>query len=111
MNASLIKLGLLVLTLSLSMFSGYWLRGVLEENRQLEVAREYMASTLNLQGIVQKMSEELIKAEEEAKQLRRRKFDKAVVKYVETVGTTKCLSSPEFVQLYNSTIPTSDTTK
>ena len=111
MNQSLIKLALLFLALSFSMFSGYWLRGVLEENRQLEVAREYMASTLNLQGVVQKMSEELIKAEEEAKQLRRRKFDKAVVKYVETVGTNKCLSSTEFVQLYNSTIPTTNTTK
>ena len=111
MNQSLIKLALLFLALSSSVFSGYWLRGVLEENRQLEVAREYMASTLNLQGVIQKMSEELIKAEEEAKQLRRRKFDKAVVKYVETVGTTKCLSSPEFVQLYNSTIPTTNTSK
>lgn len=111
MNQNLLKLVLLFLVLSSSVFSGYWLRGVLEENRQLEVARGHMASTLNLQGVVQKMSEELIKAEEEAKQLRRRKFDKAVVKYVETVGTTKCLSSPEFVQLYNSTIPTADTTK
>lgn len=111
MNQSLIKLTLLFLALSFSVFSGYWLRGVLEENKQLEMTREHMTNTLNLQGVIQKMSEELIKAEDEAKQLRKRKFDKAVVKYVETVGTAKCLSSPEFVQLYNSTIPTADPSK
>ena len=111
MNASLIKLGLLVLTLLLSMFSGYWLRGVLEENKQLN---EYLAKAgeaFVLQGQVYEANTKLVAAEEEAKQLRKRKFDKAVVKYVETVGTTKCLSSPEFVQLYNSTIPTSNPTK
>ena len=111
MNASLIKLGLLVLTLSLCVFSGYWLRGVLEENKQAEIAKGHMLRTMNLQTVVQKMSEELLKAEEEAKGLRKRKFDKAVVKYVQTVGTNKCLSSPEFVQLYNSTIPTANTPK
>ena len=64
-----------------------------------------------LQGKVYEANIKLVAAVEEAKQLRKRRFDKAVVKYVETVGTTKCLSSPEFVQLYNSTIPTADTTK
>ena len=43
MNQSLVKLALLFLTLSLSMFSGYWLRGVLEENRQLN---DYLAIKL-----------------------------------------------------------------
>ena len=111
MNANLIKLGLLVLTLSLSVFRGYWLRGVLDENKQLN---EYLAKAgeaFVLQGEVYEANTKLVAVEEEAKQLRKRRFDKAVVKYVETVGTTRCLSSPEFVQLYNSTVPTADTTK
>lgn len=111
MNKSLIKLALLFLTLSLSVFSGYWLRGILEENKQLN---EYLAKAgeaFVLQGQVYEANTKLVAAEEEAKQLRKRKFDKAVVKYVETVGTTKCLSSPEFVQLYNSTIPTANPSK
>ena len=111
MNASLIKLGLLVLTLSLSVFSGYWLRGVLDENKQLNDYLTKAGEAFVLQGQVYEANTKLSAIEEEAKQLRKRRFDKAVVKYVETVGTTKCLSSPEFVQLYNSTIPTSDTTK
>lgn len=109
MNQSLIKLTLLFLALSSSVFSGYWLRGVLEENKQLN---EYLAKAgeaFVLQGQVYEANTKLSAIEEEARQLRKRKFDKAVVKYVETVGTTKCLSSAEFVQLYNSTIPTSDT--
>ena len=111
MNASLIKLGLLVLTISLSMFSGYWLRGVLDENKQLNDYLAKAGEAFVLQGQVYEANTKLVQAEEEAKQLRKRKFDKAVVKYVETVGTTKCLSSTEFVQLYNSTMPTADTTK
>lgn len=111
MNQSLIKLALLFLTLSLSVFSGYWIRGVLEENKQLN---EYLAKAREafvLQGQVYEANTKLFAIEEEAKQLRKRKFDKAVVKYVETVSTAKCLSSPEFVQLYNSTIPTTYTSK
>ena len=111
MNASLIKLGLLVLTLSLSVFSGYWLRGVLDENKQFNDYLTKAGEAFVLQGQVYEANTKLVQAEEEAKSLRKRRFDKAVVKYVETVGTTKCLSSPEFVQLYNSTIPTTDTTK
>ena len=111
MNASLIKLGLLVPTLLLSVFSGYWLRGVLDENKQLNDYLTKAGEAFVLQGQVYEANTKLAQAEEEAKGLRRRKFDKAVVKYVQTVGTTKCLSSPEFVQLYNSTVPTSDTTK
>lgn len=108
MNASLIKLGLLVLTLSLSVFSGYWLRGVLDENKQLNDYLTKAGEAFVLQGQVYEANTKLVAIEEEAKQLRKRKFDKAVVKYVETVGPTRCLSSPEFVQLYNSTIPTTN---
>lgn len=111
MNQSLIKLALLFLALSSSMFSGYWLRGVLEENKQLNNYLAKAGEAFVLQGQVYEANTKLVAVEEEAKQLRKRKFDKAVVKYVETVGTTKCLSSPEFVQLYNSTIPTTNTTK
>lgn len=111
MNASLIKLNLLVLTLLLSVLSGYWLRGVLDENKQLNDYLAKAGEAFVLQGQVYEANTKLVQAEEEAKQLRKRKFDKAVVKYVETVGTAKCLSSPEFVQLYNSTIPTTNTTK
>ena len=111
MNKSLIKLALLFLTLSLSVFSGYWLRGVLEENKQLSAYLTKAGEAFVLQGKVYEANTKLVAVEEEAKQLRKRKFDKAVVKYVETVGTTKCLSSPEFVQLYNSTIPTANTSK
>ena len=111
MNASLIKLGLLVLALSLCVFSGYWLRGVLDENRQLNDYLTKAGEAFVLQGQVHEANTKLIQAEEEAKNLRKRKFDKAVVKYVQTVGANKCLSSPEFVQLYNSTVPTSNTTK
>lgn len=111
MNQRLIKLALLFLTLSFSMFSGYWLRGVLEENRQLNDYLSKAGETFVLQGQVYEANTKLVAAEEEAKQLRRRKFDKSVVKYVETASTTKCLSSPEFVQLYNSTVPASDTSK
>ena len=111
MNTSLIKLGLLVLTLSLCVFSGYWLRGVLDENKQLNDYLTKAGEAFVLQGQVYEANTKLSAIEEEAKQLRKRKFDKAVVKYVETVGTTKCLSSPEFVQLYNSTVPTTNTTK
>lgn len=111
MNASLVKLGLLVLTLSLCVFSGYWLRGVLDENKQLNDYLSKAGEAFVLQGQVYEANTRLMQAEEEAKNLRKRKFDKAVVKYVKTVGTTKCLSSPEFVQLYNSTIPTANTSK
>lgn len=111
MNASLIKLGLLVLALSLSVFSGYWLRGMLDENKQLNDYLAKAGEAFVLQGQVHEANTKLVQAEEEAKGLRKRKFDKAVVKYVQAVGTNKCLSSPEFVQLYNSTIPTSYTTK
>lgn len=111
MSANLIKLGLLVLALSLCVFSGYWLRGVLEENKQLNDYIAKAGEAFVLQGQVYEANTRLVAAEEEARKLRKRKFDKAVVKYVETVGTTKCLSSPEFVQLYNSTIPTPDTSK
>ena len=111
MNQNLIKLALLFLTLSFSVFSGYWLRGVLEENKQLNEYLSKAGEAFVLQGQVFEANTKLIAAEEEAKQLRKRKFDKAVVKYVETVGTAKCLSSPEFVQLYNSTIPTTYTSK
>lgn len=111
MNASLIKLGLLVLALSLCMFSGYWLRGVLDENEQLNNYLAKAGEAFVLQGQVYEANTRLVQAEEEAKDLRKRKFDKAVVKYVKTVGDNKYLSSSEFVQLYNSTIPTPDTTK
>ena len=111
MNASLIKLGLLVLILSLSVFSGYWLRGVLDENKQLNDYLAKAGEAFVLQGQVYEANTRLVQAEEEAKSLRKRKLDKAVVKYVQTIGTNKCLSSPEFVQLYNSTVPTSNTTK
>lgn len=111
MNQSLIKLALLFLTLSFSVFSGYWLRGVLEENKQLNSYLTKVGEAFVLQGQVYEANTKLAAVEEEAKQLRKRKFDKAVVKYVETVGTTKCLSSPEFVQLYNSTIPTTNPSK
>lgn len=111
MNQSLIKLALLFLTLSLSVFSGYWLRGVLEENKQLKEYLTKAGEAFVLQGKVYEANTKLVAVEEEAKQLRKRRFDKAVVRYVETVGTTKCLSSPEFVQLYNSTIPASNPTK
>lgn len=111
MNQSLIKLAILFLTLSLSVFSGYWLRGVLDENKQLNDYLAKAGEAFVLQGQVYEANTKLVQAEEEAKNLRKRKFDKAVVRYVQTVGTNKCLSSPEFVQLYNSTIPTSDTTK
>lgn len=111
MNQSLLKLALLFLTLSLSGFSGYWLRGVLEENKQLSAYLTKAGEAFVLQGQVYEANTKLYAIEEEAKQLRKRKFDKAVVKYVETVGTTKCLSSPEFVQLYNSTIPTTNPSK
>lgn len=111
MNQSLIKLALLFLTLSLSVFSGYWLSGILEENKQLNDYLVKAGEAFVLQGQVYEANTKLIAAEEEAKKLRKRKFDKAVVKYVETVGATKCLSSPEFVQLYNSTIPTANPTK
>ena len=111
MNQSLIKLALLFLTLSLSVFSGYWLRGVLEENKQLSAYLTKAGEAFVLQGQVYEANTKLAQAEEEAKSLRKRRFDKAVVKYVETVGATKCLSSPEFVQLYNSTIPTTNTPK
>lgn len=111
MNQSLIKLALLFLALSFSVFSGHWLRGVLEENKQLNDYLAKAGEAFVLQGQVYEANTKLVQAEEEAKSLRKRKFDKAVVKYVETVGTTKCLSSPEFVQLYNSTIPTADTSE
>lgn len=111
MNQSLIKLALLFLVLSSSMFGGYWVRGVLEENKQLNEYLTKAGEAFVLQGQVYEANTKLVAVEEEAKQLRKRKFDKVVVKYVETIGTAKCLSSPEFVQLYNSTIPTSDTTK
>jgi hypothetical protein len=111
MNQSLVKLALLFLVLSLSVFSGYWLRGVLEENKQLSAYLAKAGEAFVLQGQVYEANTKLIQAEEEAKQLRKRRFDKAVVRYVETVGTTKCLSSPEFVQLYNSTVPTANTSK
>lgn len=111
MNATLIKLGLLVLTLSLSVFSGYWLRGVLDENKQLNNYLAKAGEAFVLQGQVYEANTKLVQTEEEAKGLRKRKFDKAVVKYVQTVSTNKCLSSPEFVQLYNSTIPTPDASK
>ena len=111
MNQSLIKWVLLFLTLSLSVFSGYWLRGVLEENKQLSAYLTKAGEAFVLQGQVYEANTKLVQAEEEAKSLRKRRFDKAVVKYVETVGTTKCLSSPEFVQLYNSTVPTTYTSK
>lgn len=111
MNQNLLKLALLFLTLSLSVFSGYWLRGVLEENKQLNAYLAKAGEAFMLQGKVYEANTKLSAIEEEAKQLRKRKFDKAVVRYVETVGTTKCLSSPEFVQLYNSTISTPDTSK
>lgn len=111
MNQSIIKLALLFLALSFSVFSGYWLHGVLEENKQLNNYLAKAGEAFVLQGQVYEANTKLVTAEEEAKQLRKRKFDKAVVKYVETVGTTKCLSSPEFVQLYNSTIPTTNPTK
>ena len=111
MNASLIKLGLLVLTLSLSVFSGYWLRGVLEENKQLNDYLAKAGEAFVLQGQVYEANTKLMQAEEEAKGLRKRKFDKAVVKYVQTVGTNKCLSSPEFVQLYNSTLQVTNPSK
>ena len=111
MNQSLIKLSLLFLALSFSVFSGYWVRGVLEENKQLNDYLAKAGEAFVLQGQVYEANTKLVAAEEEAKQLRRRKFDKAVVKYVENVGTARCLSSPEFVQLYNSTIPTANTSK
>lgn len=111
MNQSLVKLALLFLALSLSVFSGYWLRGVLEENKQLNDYLAKAGEAFVLQGQVYEANTKLVQAEEEAKSLRKRKFDKAVVKYVQTVGTNKCLSSPEFVQLYNSTIPTTNPTK
>lgn len=111
MSQNLIKLTLLFLALSFSVFSGYCLRGVLEENKQLNAYLVKAGEAFVLQGQVYEASTKLIAAEEEARQLRRRKFDKAVVKYVETIGTSKCLSSPEFVQFYNSTIPTTNTTK
>ena len=111
MNQSLVKLALLFLTLSLSVFSGYWLRGVLEENKQLNAYLTKAGEAFVLQGKVYEANTKLVAVEEEAKQLRKRRFDKAVVKYVETVGTAKCLSSPEFVQLYNSTIQTTNPTK
>lgn len=111
MNQSLVKLALLFLALSFSIFSGYWLRGVLEENKQLNGYLAKAGEAFVLQGQVYEANTKLSAIEEEAKQLRKRKFDKAVVKYVETVGTTKCLSSTEFVQLYNSTIPTTNPTK
>lgn len=111
MNQSLIKLALLFLALSFSVFSGYWLRGVLEENRQLNNYLTKAGEAFILQGQVYEANTKLVAIEEEAKQLRKRKFDKAVVKYVETAGTAKCLSSPEFVQLYNSTIPTTNPSK
>lgn len=111
MNQNLLKLALLFLALSFSVFSGYWLRGVLEENKQLNDYLVKAGEAFVLQGQVYEANTKLVAAEEEAKQLRKRRFDKAVVKYVETVGTTKCLSSPEFVQLYNSTIPTTNPTK
>ena len=111
MNQSLVKLALLFLALSFSAFSGYWLRGVLEENKQLNDYLAKAGEAFVLQGQVYEANAKLVAVEEEAKQLRKRRFDKAVVKYVETVGTTKCLSSPEFVQLYNSTIPTTNTSK
>lgn len=111
MNQSLVKLVLLFLALSLSIFSGYWLRGVLEENKQLNDYLAKAGEVFVLQGQVYEANTKLVAIEEEARQLRKRKFDKSVVKYVETVGTTKCLSSPEFVQLYNSTISTTNTAK
>lgn len=111
MNQSLIKPALLFLALSFSMFSGYWLRGVLEENKQLNDYLTKAVEAFVLQGQVYEANTKLVQAEEEAKSLRKRKFDKAVVKYVQTVGIAKCLSSPEFVQLYNSTIPTPDASK
>lgn len=52
MNASLIKLGLLVLTLSLSMFSGYWFRGVFDENKQLNDYLAKAGEAFVLQGQV-----------------------------------------------------------
>lgn len=111
MNQTLIKLALILLALLFSMGSGYWLRGVLEENKQLGAYLAKAGEAFILQGQVYESNTKLVAIEEEAKQLRKRKFDKAVVKYVETVGTARCLSSPEFVQLYNSTIPTTNTTK
>lgn len=111
MNQSLIKLALLFLALSFSVFSGYWLRGVLEENKQLNDYLAKAGEAFILQGQIYEANTKLMQAEEEAKNLRKRKFDKAVVKYVQTVGSNKCLSSPEFVQLYNSTLQTTNTTK
>ncbi len=109
MNSSLIKLALLFLALALSVFSGYWLRGVLDENKQLNEYLVKVGEAFVLQGKVYEANTKLVQAEEEAKSLRKRKFDKATVKYVQGVGNNKCLSSAEFVQLYNSTIPTSNT--
>lgn len=111
MSPSLIKAALLVLTLTLSMLGGYWLRGVLDENKQLSGYLTKAGEAFILQGQVYEVSKQLAAIEEEAKDLRKRKFDKAVVKYVQTVGTSKCLSSPEFVQLYNSTLQTTNPTK
>ena len=111
MNQNLIKLALLFLTLSFSVFSGYWLRGMLEENKHLNEYLVKAGEAFVLQGQVYEANTKLVAVEEEAKQLRKRKFDKAVVKYVQTVGTNKCLSSPEFVQLYNSTVPTTNPSK
>lgn len=111
MHPTLIKLLLCVLAVALSVFGGYWLRGVLDENKQLTGYLVKAGEAFVLQGQVYEANEKLAAVEEEAKKLRERKFDKAVVKYVQTIGTSKCLSSPEFVQLYNSTLQTPNTTK
>lgn len=106
MSPSMIKTALCVLTLTLSMLGGYWLRGVLDENKQLSSYLTKAGEAFILQGQVYEANKQLVVLEEEAKGLRKRKFDKAVVNYVQTISTSKCLSSPEFVQLYNSTLQT-----
>jgi hypothetical protein len=107
----LIKLIGFVLSVVLATASGYWLRGVLDENKQLNSYLAKAGETFLLQGQVYETDKKLVELEEEAKKLRERKFDKAVVKYVQSVGTNKCLSSPEFVQLYNSTLQVTNPSK
>lgn len=111
MNQSLIKLALLFLALALSIFGGYWLRGVLDENEQLNEYLVKAGEAFILQGKVYEASTKLTQLEEEARSLRKRKFDKATVRYVQSVGTNRCLSSPEFVQLYNSTLQATNSPK
>ena len=63
-----------------------------------------------LQGQLYDINKRFAERQNEVDKLRKQTFDKAVIKYIESPNTDKCMSSTKFVQLYNSTIPTSATT-